>query len=158
MPKLLVCEDRQQLLLVLALHIGEYLCRSVLWQQPEQQHSCLLILYGLEKLRDICIMHVPDSFLYFSELVVVKVLKNGLCFFFYHIIRLLLRYHQLTRTHKVLEAKQHGITVSSSFEIQPVFLHSSSLFCHTLWLLKLEDPKELVLRVIQGRGVQYYWM
>ena len=67
-------------------------------------------------------------------------------------------YHQLTRTHKVLEAKQHGITVSSSFEIQPVFLHSSSLFCHTLWLLKLEDPKELVLRAIQGRGAQYYWM
>ncbi|MDY5709699.1 MAG: hypothetical protein SPL16_03110, partial [Eubacteriales bacterium] len=59
------------------------------------------------------------------------------------------RYHQLTRAHKVLEAKQHGITVSSSFEIQPVFLHSSSLFCHTLWLLKLEDPKELVLRAIQ---------
>ena len=50
------------------------------------------------------------------------------------------QYHQLTRTHKVLGAKQHGITVSSSFEIQPVFLHSSSLFCHTLWLLKLEDP------------------
>ena len=67
-------------------------------------------------------------------------------------------YHQLTRTHKVLEAKQHGITVSSSFEIQPVFLHSFSLFCHTLWLLKLEDPKELVLRAIQGRGAQYYWM
>ena len=67
-------------------------------------------------------------------------------------------YHQLTRTHKVLEAKQHGITVSSSFEIQPVFLHSSSLFCHTLWLLKLKDPKELVLRAIQGRGAQYYWM
>ena len=42
------------------------------------------------------------------------------------------QYHQLTRTHKVLGAKQHGITVSSSFEIQPVFLHSSSLFCHTL--------------------------
>ena len=42
------------------------------------------------------------------------------------------QYHQLTRTHKVLEAKQHGIAVSSSFEIQPVFLHSSSLFCHTL--------------------------
>ena len=57
-------------------------------------------------------------------------------------------YHQLTRTHKVLEAKEYGITVSSSFEIQPVFLHSSSLFCHTLWLLKLEDPKELVLRAI----------
>ena len=75
------------------VHIGEYLCRSVLWQQPEQQHGCLLILYGLEKLRDICIMHVPDSFLYFSELVVVKVLKNGLCFFCYHIIRLLLRYY-----------------------------------------------------------------
>ena len=90
--------------------------------------------------------------------LVVKVLKNGLCFFCYHIIRLLLRYHQLTRTHKVLGAKQHGITVSSSFEIQPVFLHSSSLFCHTLWLLKLEDPKELVLRAIQGRGAQYYWM
>ena len=69
-----------------------------------------------------------------------------------------IRNHQLTRTHKVLEAKQHGITVSSSFEIQPVFLHSSSLFCHTLWLLKLEDPKELVLRAIQGRGAQYYWM
>lgn len=68
------------------------------------------------------------------------------------------QYHQLTRTHKVLGAKQHGITVSSSFEIQPVFLHSSSLFCHTLWLLKLEDPKELVLRAIQGRGAQYYWM
>ena len=67
-------------------------------------------------------------------------------------------YHQLTRAHKVLEAKQHGITVSSSFEIQPVFLHSSSLFCHTLWLLKLKDPKELVLRAIQGRGAQYYWM
>ena len=67
-------------------------------------------------------------------------------------------YHQLTKTHKVLGAKQHGITVSSSFEIQPVFLHSSSLFCHTLWLLKLEDPKELVLRAIQGRGAQYYWM
>ena len=30
------------------------------------------------------------------------------------------RYHQLTRIHKVLEAKQHGIAVSSSFEIQPV--------------------------------------
>ena len=88
----------------------------------------------------------------------VKVLKNGLCFFCYHIIRLLLRYHQLTRTHKVLGAKQHGITASSSFEIHPVFLHSSSLFCHTLWLLKLEDPKELVLRAIQGRGAQYYWM
>ena len=42
------------------------------------------------------------------------------------------QYHQLTRTHKVLGAKQHGITASSSFEIQPVFLHSSSLFCHTL--------------------------
>ena len=67
-------------------------------------------------------------------------------------------YHQLTRTHKVLGAKQHGITVSSSFEIQPVFLHSSSLFCHVLWLLKLKDPKELVLRAIQGRGAQYYWM
>ena len=67
-------------------------------------------------------------------------------------------YHQLTRTHKVLGAKQHGITVSSSFEIQPVFLHSSSLLCHTLWLLKLKDPKELVLRAIQGRGAQYYWM
>ena len=47
--------------------------------------------------------------------------------------------------------------VSSSFEIQPVFLNSSSLFCHTLWLLKLEDPKELVWRAIQGRGAQYYW-
>ena len=67
------------------------------------------------------------------------------------------QYHQLTRTHKVLGAKQHGITASSSFEIQPVFLHSSSLFCHTLWLLKLKDPKELVLRAIQGRGAQYYW-
>ena len=70
----------------------------------------------------------------------------------------MISYHQLTKAHKVLGAKQHGITVSSSFEIQPVFLHSSSLFCHTLWLLKLKDPKELVLRVIQGRGVQYYWM
>ena len=83
---------------------------------------------------------------------------------FYYVSRwaflfsLLLSHHQLTRTHKVLGAKQHGITVSSSFEIQPVFLHSSSLFCHTLWLLKLEDPKELVLRAIQGRGAQYYWM
>ena len=71
---------------------------------------------------------------------------------------LLLSHHQLTKAHKVLGAKQHGITVSSSFEIQPVFLHSSSLFCHTLWLLKLKDPKELVLRAIQGRGAQYYWM
>ena len=71
---------------------------------------------------------------------------------------LILCYHQLTKAHKVLGAKQHGITVSSSFEIQPVFLHSSSLFCHTLWLLKLKDPKELVLRAIQGRGAQYYWM
>ena len=26
------------------------------------------------------------------------------------------QYHQLTRTHKVLGAKQHGITASSSFE------------------------------------------
>ncbi|MFR3363505.1 MAG: IreB family regulatory phosphoprotein [Christensenellales bacterium] len=67
-------------------------------------------------------------------------------------------YHQLTKTHKVLGAKQHGITASSSFEIHPVFLHSSSLFCHALWLLKLKDPKELVLRAIQGRGAQYYWM
>ena len=31
-------------------------------------------------------------------------------------------YHQLTRTHKALGAKQHGIAASSSFEIQPVFL------------------------------------
>ena len=71
---------------------------------------------------------------------------------------LLLSHHQLTKAHKVLGAKQHGITASSSFEIQPVFLHSSSLFCHALWLLKLKDPKELVLRAIQGRGAQYYWM
>ena len=70
---------------------------------------------------------------------------------------LLLSHHQLTKAHKVLGAKQHGITASSSFEIQPVFLHSSSLFCHTPWLLKLKDSKELVLRAIQGRGAQYYW-
>ena len=42
------------------------------------------------------------------------------------------------RTHKVLGAKQHGITASSSFEIQPKYFRTRpSLFCQTFWLLKL---------------------
>ena len=81
--------------------------------------------------------HKNRSFLSFSNFLFIYF---PLAFLF----SLLLSHHQLTRTHKVLGAKQHGITASSSFEIQPVFLHSSSLFCHTPWLLKLKDPKGLV--------------
>ena len=62
----------------------------------------------------------------------------------------------MTKTHKVLGAKQHGITASSSFEIHPVFLHSSSLFCHTLSDGEFEVAKRLSNQDLVGNPAAFY--
>ena len=45
-------------------------------------------------------------------------------------------YHQLTRAHKVLGAKEHGRTRRTSAEILVVFQMRTTQLCRAVWLLK----------------------
>ena len=83
--------------------------------------------------------HSPKPLFFCRFLIFYLYISCWLFLFFFS-------HHQLTKAQGFREQIARGITASSSFEIQPVFLHLV-LLCSAillLWLLKLKDPKELV--------------